>query len=387
LFVQKEYRRAAAPCASSPKRLFSVLNLIPIIRGLFTSRRACALFCDSEPKAGSPIFVTVHGTWTPYASWTGSKSKLLAALAIGWPDAGIYRFKWSGTNGLRHKLTASDVLFERLDCLSARYPESQIVAIAHSHGGNVVAWASTRVSKSLAGAIYLNTPFIQVMSSASRFNVVLRAMLYILGAFIFVPLAIKAPALLPISSDGSLDFFVSASIIIAGLALLQLLVPARIQKLRDRLAKVTNSARKVRVELVGLTVGDEPSAAFGALYFVRWSGHILAIILLMTVPFILNSRAIARSQGTQVAMTLAGGFLAAYVAYLTIAITVYGLTLSVIALDSYIAVTPAPVGRSEIVTMAGPSQYRLRHSLIHESPDAIALIVDWLRSRLPINAE
>ncbi len=86
-------------------------------------------------------------------------------------------------------------------------------------------------------------------------------------------------------------------------------------------------------------------------------------------------------------MTLAGGFLAAYVAYLIIAITVYGLTLSVIALDSYIAVTPAPVGRSEIVTMAGPSQYRFRHSLIHESPDAIALIVDWLRSRLPINAE
>lgn len=126
-------------------RWYDHIEKVPVIRGLFASRRICRLLCDNEPQCGAPIFIIVHGTWPGRAKWTQSNSTLVAELSKRWPGAGIYRFKWSGTNGVRQRLVAADVLCDRINDLGSRFPESELVTISHSHGGNIVAWASTRI--------------------------------------------------------------------------------------------------------------------------------------------------------------------------------------------------------------------------------------------------
>ena len=60
-------------------------------------------------------------------------------------------------------------------------------------------------------------------------------------------------------------------------------------------------------------------------------------------------------------------------------------------MDASIAVTPGPVGRTDLVTIPWTSRDRLRHSLVHESPEAIAAIVSWLNAVLaddpPVGAD
>jgi triacylglycerol esterase/lipase EstA (alpha/beta hydrolase family) len=126
---------------------YNYVQALPVLRGLLISRRACTLKCDKEPQSGAPIFVLVHGTWATRASWTLPDSKLRKKLESSWPEGGIYRFDWSGTNGVRHRLLASGVLSEKLNELVVRYPSSKVVVISHSHGGNVVAWASNRLKR------------------------------------------------------------------------------------------------------------------------------------------------------------------------------------------------------------------------------------------------
>jgi hypothetical protein len=139
------------------------LSKIPIFRGLLDSRPSCELECDSEPARGAPIFIIVHGTWAVDAPWTLRRGMLAEALKKAWPDAGIFRFKWSGLNGLKHRFIAAEEFTEALKSISRNYPDSEVSVIAHSHGGNVAAWGSSRTYSNPKCAVYLNTPFTQIL--------------------------------------------------------------------------------------------------------------------------------------------------------------------------------------------------------------------------------
>lgn len=60
----------------------------------------------------------------------------------------------------------------------------------------------------------------------------------------------------------------------------------------------------------------------------------------------------------------------------------HGLLQGLIALDSYVAVTPGPVGRADLITIPWTSEDKLRHSLVHDSPEAVAAIIQWVQRLL-----
>jgi hypothetical protein len=372
-----------------PVRFYDFINAVPVLRGLSTSRHACCLKRDAEPKEGAPIFVVVHGTWSRGAAWTRRESNLMKELASKWPESGRYRFIWSATNGIRHRLVAADVLSEELLRLGKEYPRSKLVAIAHSHGGNVVAWASTKLDQPLAAAAYLNTPFIQALNSSSEFNVILRSILLIGGAAFLIPFARTVQDLL-LRSRPDLEtfaFFLGLGILALGLALLQGIVPSWLTAIRDRLIRVSTGARTITRELAAFVVGDEPNSVFGAVYLLQWLGRAIFMALLVVFLFLANTHFIAQSTVDTIGMRLAIGSLGAYVVYVLLVTGAYGFVQALLGLDATIAVAPAPVGRTDFVSVPWTPLDRSRHSSVHDSPVAIAAVTGWLQSVLaPPNA-
>jgi hypothetical protein len=369
---------------SLPARFYDFINAVPVLRGLSTSRQACSLKQDAEPKEEAPIFVVVHGTWGRGAAWTRQESNLMMALASKWPEAGRYRFIWSATNGIRHRLVAADVLSEELVQLGKEYPRSRIMAIAHSHGGNVVAWASTKLDRPLAAAVYLNTPFIHALNSSSKFNLILRIVLLIGGATLLIPLARTVQGLL-FGSRPDLDafaFFLGLGILALGLALLQGIVPPRLTAIRDRLIRVSTGDRRIARELAAFVVGDEPNSVFGTLYFLQWLGRAIFMALLVVFLLLANTHFIAESTVDTIAMRLAIGSLGAYGVYVLLVTGAYGFVQALLGLDATIAVTPAPTGQMDFVTVPWTPLDRSRHSSVHDSPVAIAAVSGWLQSVL-----
>ena len=268
------------------------IQRIPLLRGIRAAqRRFCDLSCDKEPNDGNPIFVTVHGTWKPDATWTGPDSKLLKELKKKWPCAGTYRFRWSGVNGARARLVAAEVLSACLTELAVRYPSSQIITISHSHGGNVVVWASTDATHPPTAAVYLNTPFIQVQRQSRKSSRWLRVFLF---GFPFLLLLFLRGATamfyaIHISQVWGLkSSLLALGIPLVGATLMCWLVPARIHAIRDRLAHLSNGKRQVNKELVVLVVGDEPAAFLNGIYFTQWAGRILIALTYMVGSMVLS---------------------------------------------------------------------------------------------------
>jgi pimeloyl-ACP methyl ester carboxylesterase len=131
------------------------------------------------------VIVLVHGTFGSRTKWITPRSKMVSAITAQFPDAAILAFKWSGTNGLRHKLNAADILAPELERLMESHRGLPMIIVAHSHGGNVAAWASKRIAAErpeIAAAVYLNTPFIHVLSSSEEETPTLDWLLWLVPA-------------------------------------------------------------------------------------------------------------------------------------------------------------------------------------------------------------
>jgi hypothetical protein len=371
---------------SLTNRFFDILKAIPLLRGISASRRACWFSRDRKPQGGAPIFVAVHGTWNKRAAWASPDSNLFKELSELWPQSGLSRFVWSATNGIRHRLVAAEVLSEVFKDLQKTYPSSPIVAIAHSHGGNVVAWASTRIQTPLAASVYLNTPFIQALPADSPFNGLLRFVLAGVGLIIFLPLGVAVQYLF----RGRLDletplFFVGLAILALGIISIEIIVPRWVKSSRDQLVEASNGVRQCSRELAAFVVGDEPSSAFGAVYFLQWLGGkilfgVLCIILLAAV--LSHFFVIVDTWMERLFPYLSVAISALYLTYLIFAVAAYGLIQGLIALDATVAATPAPKGSTNSLTIAWTNQDSLRHSLVHDSPEAIKPIAEWLTNIL-----
>jgi hypothetical protein len=258
---------------SDTAHFYDRVHSIPLFRGLSTRRHICALSCEIEPQQAAPIFVVVHGTWATRSRWTHRDSKLVTEVTKRWPESVFYQFRWTGTNGARHRLVAAEVLGEELNQLAGIYPSSKIVVISHSHGGNVVAWAATDIMLPISAAIYLNTPFTQVAPAPEKVGFPLPFILAILGFSLFLPLS-KSIAYYVSNPDppGFLLMFVAISLAFIGAMVLATSVAKRIIEVGNRLAVVSNAFRRISRELVVVIVGDEPNAALGGIYFFQWLG-------------------------------------------------------------------------------------------------------------------
>jgi hypothetical protein len=180
-------------------------------------------------------------------------------------------------------------------------------------------------------------------------------------------------------------------LMLAVLAMIQKIVPRWVHTIGGRLMNASNGSRKVSRELVSFVVGDEPSAALGAVYLSQWLGRRAVILLLITV-FGLGGLAafpglVSQSREDQLGPVLIGCCFAICFLFLIFATSAYGLLHGLVALDSAVTVTPAPVGQTDFTTIAWAKKDRLRHSLIYESPEAIASITLWLGTVLKKSRE
>jgi hypothetical protein len=378
------------------------LQNIPILRGLTLDRADGSLECDAQPQIGAPIVVAVHGTWARSALWARRGSPLLSAIENSWPRAGLFRFDWSGVNGHRHRLAAALKLASHLRTLAEQHPNSPIVIISHSHGGNVVAWATTKLKREATAAIYLNTPFVHVLHSArGSTDLSLKVWFWFVGFFLGVLCQALIHVILP-GLPKVIEIPVVIGTAITTTLLLLWKVPGRVEQLSRHLTELCAERRKILRELVVHSVGDEPSSALGGAYIAQWllrrSTLVVAIVitLLGYVPAIataINDAANGRmSESPLFSGTISAvEWIRSYGAYsvtgfvliwLLIGASAYGPLHLLLAIESSVTVTPAPTGKIDVITVPWSADDGLRHSTVYESTDVHTAIVAWLSSAI-----
>ena len=87
--------------------------------------------CDMEK-----IYVLVHGTFSNSSIWLKLKDSIREK-----EQCFIFDFNWDGMNKFDSRRDASIKLRENLVELRIRYPDQEIIIIAHSHGGNIAVQA------------------------------------------------------------------------------------------------------------------------------------------------------------------------------------------------------------------------------------------------------
>ena len=124
----------------------------------------------------------VHGTFARGATWTDATGNLWQAIAEKSPHADHQVFTWSGWNSFRARRKASEALIQRLLADQRTYGNKPVILVGHSHGGTVVAKATSdpRVSNMLCGVAFIATPFI-VASRGSHPASVLALLLSVLA--------------------------------------------------------------------------------------------------------------------------------------------------------------------------------------------------------------
>lgn len=338
---------------------------VPVLRGLSPSGGFCELVDFNEELSG-PIIMLVHGTWARNAEWTRKDSRLCCALRKEWPDAIFCRFHWSGVNGARHRIEASRRLGGEIERVNARVPDRRLIVIAHSHGGNVVAWASANITRPLSEVVYLNTPFIQVLNKEKQSDFLLNLALLGLAAPVFLFLV----SLSSLVMSGN-PFEISGWIEVLIPGILTMLVVSLLGNLssitRERLLEIVGKPRRIRRELVLFVVGDEASAGlsgflFGDIVAKKLIPVALICIVLLFVSLILTGHDPRDSRY----------FYVAFAVLMTIVMTLliggasaFGLLQGLIALDTPTAITPAPIGKVDCSTIAWTENDKTRHSVAH----------------------
>ena len=116
-----------------------------------------------EPQSPDLVVTLLHGTFARNATWVNSDGSIASALKARFGRAvEIESMGWSGANTFKGrrdatKLLRQHILRPRPDMRGAAH-----LVVAHSHAGNVVAYAArdAEVDAKLAGVVTLATPFI-----------------------------------------------------------------------------------------------------------------------------------------------------------------------------------------------------------------------------------
>ncbi len=133
--------------------------------------------------------VIVHGTWAhrdrssqarivnhdlakvnileERARWFEVGSRFLSMLHSTLKKFGdvinLDSFIWSGQNSLSHREEASKMLAEHIEITHGKHPESNVLIIAHSHGGNVAVSALNKIQDlSYIHTVTIGTPFLTI---------------------------------------------------------------------------------------------------------------------------------------------------------------------------------------------------------------------------------
>lgn len=145
--------------------------LCPCVDDRCSARNESADQLPAEPQPDR-IITLVHGTFATCAPWTreGPLWDELDKLSDPEEPQGkssstlFQRFCWSGGNSHTDRLNAGAALQEQLDALAVKFPNAHKHVIGHSHGGNVMLYATKdpAVAKNVNSMVTMSTPFITV---------------------------------------------------------------------------------------------------------------------------------------------------------------------------------------------------------------------------------
>jgi pimeloyl-ACP methyl ester carboxylesterase len=352
------------------------------------------LECVHKPSQGGTLFVLVHGTWARGASWTKEKGRLPQALLQEWPDAGIFAFGWQGFNRLTARLRASEQLATAIRSLRTSYPLSRVVVIAHSHGGNIAAWATT-ATPDVDTVVYLNTPFLRVvrahlpaLATICAFGVpapfnridpirfLLQVVLGLMVMVVGVPLLLLGQSLGPIANLTSFTIVVALSyLMLRG----SFHLTGRIRTAQSDLVRLTEANRLVRRELVVGATGDE------ALTGLTTANAAIAVLGSFTRRPLRSLTA-----ATQYLADDVGPFALLFAVFLLIVMVPFGVMIGVamiaygpvqglMAAEVTLATTAAPNGVTEVLSVDVQTSRGLKHSLVYDEPKILEKVVRWLR--------
>lgn len=185
-------------------------------------------------QRGTEIIVLVHGTFASHAGWVQPRSDLAAALRRD-ASALIIPFCWSGANSHNARIRAGRELRELLDRIDSEVRPSRKTLVAHSHGGNVAAYALGKQDEADRPwrLIALGTPFLTFRERRSF------ARVQLFGAIALLVLALFAMALQSVGDTGifvGVGRFVAVGLawILVGALVLVAIVSAVLQLVRSR---------------------------------------------------------------------------------------------------------------------------------------------------------
>jgi hypothetical protein len=387
------------------------------------------------------VITLVHGAWARNASWTRADSPLCSAVQAAFPRALLVPCRWSGGNTLRARCRATTALVAHLRGLLVSYPGAHHFVIAHSHGGNIAMYAlrDAELQRRLEGLVCLSTPFLHVRPrSVSRI-----AAFALVGAALLLPLILRE-AVVERCCPSAPVVVELASVAIAlaiGIALI-IRLPATAARLTQRLAlgKVDPS----RCLLIRVA-GDEASAALGVLQIMSWittmiwvkpaqllhagfeaaSGwsaqlthytRLIVLIVVLSAACLTGSATLADVAPDWLVSSLLGvgltgaaataifalvraapghllvlGFYLLGILFaplpilLAVALLPFGPGLAPFATLLDVSAEPTPPGSwqvHQLPTQPPHEPISLMHSASYQLPEAIHLIVSWLRHRL-----
>jgi pimeloyl-ACP methyl ester carboxylesterase len=347
------------------------------------------------------LFVLVHGTWATKAPWLSAGGELTKALLHQWPGAGVFAFRWRGLNRLTARLRAHEELKTLIESLRQRYPDRRLVVIAHSHGGNVAAWATTAV-EGVDTVVYLNTPFLRLLRIKPLPATAIRAFgvpppfdrldliaLSMQGLFLPLLLLATLPMLFFTGRLSPEESFSALLQPLSGVATVVLsyiylagsyAISRRIRWYQRTLMSLTESPRQVRRELVVGATGDEALTGL-----TTANATISALGAVTRRPLFWFDRVLTQYTGSQ--LGLVGIAISVLYVLLTIpfgimlfvAVLAYGPVHGLIAAEATLVTTVSPRGVTDTLSVDVRSE-GLRHSLVYSETEVLAAIVDWLRA-------
>ncbi len=358
------------------------LEWVPILRGLVPERPLPVQSVGNPPTNIAMIVLIVHGTFGSCSKWLKSDSKVMSAIR-SLPNTSVHLFKWSGTNSTPHRMTAAYHLADKCKELqNGNLSGAPIVIVAHSHGGNLAAWCATLLTFDIKAALYVNTPFIHAVHP-EKSSMWLATSLIIAAVFAAFVLSF-------ILSTNIRDHFGLPSIIgllppllvlICG-SVAGLFARGALKETSNQLRPLSTGLRRIKHNVAVDVVGDEPSAAFGGVYFVRFLGVQLFTLfgivfgVTMVVLYFIYP-ALYQYVKDHVSIYLAIGFSLP----LLLASLAYGMVQAVLSLDTSVAVAQGPIGRAALHTVVASDRKGLMHHMDSQDvADKLKTILEELRT-------
>jgi hypothetical protein len=353
-------------------------------------------------------FVFVHGTWSSADDhgWVGH-SKLRSKLATAFPKAALYNYRWSGANGVVARVSAATHLSEELS--KPEFSGKRLLAVSHSHGGNVTAWASLGLTRPLDGAVFMSTPFIYGSFDARVWPRILRLFLYVFAiASIFAGIFACFQVIETILDFAKfqsrvhfhwedLGWFLAG---IFGLFLGGFIVWFTSTRLRenfsasrDQMAWYIGKSPNIGRSFVVTACGDEAAAALNSdLMFriicrgmLRGMRRVLVALAPLIIVAALASRILPRINTFFESKLFIDTFyilvtllVATFVLQLALTAFAFGPIDSALAFGSKICTTTAPVNTPcEIYVAPSPKRNAMSHA-VYDNEYAVEAIIEWL---------